>query len=146
METAGALENPVNSLLYFFSALLVLVSAKGEPVSQKANGKAPGGEQQALIVWIRLSDDKSGTKLEREKVFKLEDELMQLIEKSGAGEYDGNEIGGGFFTLYMYGSSASSLWEAASPALKRFHPPAGSYAIKRYGMPGAKADRVILSE
>jgi hypothetical protein len=117
---------------------------RSEPMGQKANGKAQDGEEQALIVWVRLSNDDSGTEQEREKLFKLEDELIPLIEKSGAGEYDGNEIGGGFFTLYMYGSSASRLWEAISPTLKRFQVPSGSYAIKRYGKPGAKEERVAL--
>jgi hypothetical protein len=135
----------MNPLFFLLVTLAVGIAEKGGPVGQKMNGKAQGGEEQALIVWIRLGDDRSGTPKERENIFKLEGELRQAIEKSGAGEYDGNEIGGGFFTLYMYGSSASRLWETAAPVLKRFHSPTGSYAIKRYGKPGAKEDRVALS-
>jgi hypothetical protein len=66
------------------------------------------------------------------------------MENSGMGEYDGNEIGGGTFTIYMYGSSAARLWDVAAPVLKTLPPPAGSYAIKRYGEPGAKEDREPL--
>lgn len=113
---------------------------------QNTSGQDEGHQEQALIVWIRLSDAQSGTKDEREKIFKLEDEVMERIEKSGAGVYDGNEIGEGFFTMYMYGKDASRLWDVALPLLKRFQPPVGSYAIKRYGKPGARQDRTTTFE
>lgn len=109
------------------------------------NVQAGNGEQQAVIVKIRLSDQGSGTEAEREKIFKLSDELIEAIGRSGSGEFDGNEIGGGFFVLYMYGASAAHLWDAIAPALLRFAAPADSYAIKRYGKPGAAQDRVALS-
>ena len=70
--------------------------------------------------------------------------MIAAVEESGAGEFDGNEIGGGFFTLYMYGPSALELWEAVAPLLRRFQASAGSYAIRRYGKPGADQDRVDL--
>jgi len=114
-------------------------------MTEKPNGKEQEGEQQALIVWIRLSDDGSGTSEERQRVFKLEDEMMRVIEESGVGEYDGNEIGGGFFTLYMYGPSASQLWKIAEGILTRFEPSPGSYAITRYGKPGAREVRISLA-
>jgi|ERR1039458_6983564 hypothetical protein len=127
--------------------VLVLLISQGGCTAQKINGKATNAqEEEALIVYIRLSDEKSGKPDEREKLFKLEDQLLSAIEKSGAGQYDGNEIGEGFFTLYMYGPSAARLWEAASPIVKASRAPSGSYVIKRYGRPGAKQDRISLSE
>ena len=114
-------------------------------MEQRTNGKEKNAEQQALIVSIQLSCD-LGTKQECARVFELEDEIMRQVEESGTGEYDGNEIGGGYFTLYMYGSSAARLWDLCLPILKNFHPPAGSYAIKRYGKPGARQDRIIVFE
>jgi hypothetical protein len=40
----------------------------------------------------------------------LEDEAMNRIEGGGAGEYGDNDIGEGFFTMYMYGCSAAQRW------------------------------------
>ena len=114
-------------------------------MAQKTNGQgATAGEEQALIVYIRLSDEGSGGSDERKKIFQLEDQVIEAVDHSHAGEYDGNEIGGGFFTMYMYGSSVARLWEVTSPVIAAFHAPSGSYAIKRYGKPGAKEDRLPL--
>jgi hypothetical protein len=133
--------------LSVFILIAFLLATQGSSTAQKANGKPVGSnEEQALIVYIRLSDEKSGTAEERQKIFKLEDQIIALVEKSEAGEYDGNEIGEGFFTLYMYGTSASKLWDVTLPAIKSYPALPGSYAIKRYGKPGAKQDRVSLSE
>jgi|SRR5579871_1069943 len=103
-----------------------------------------GNHQEALIVSIRLGETGSGEQVNLKPFFDLEDELMHLIEESGTGEYDGNEISPGLFTLYLYGSSATVLWEKVSPCLKQAKIPEGSYAVKRYGGPGAREDRIAL--
>ena len=135
-----------HSLAFRFLALLpalVLLIGEGACTAQKANGRPPDNEQ-ALIVYIRLSDRMSGTPIEQEQLFKLEESVSSAIEKSGAGEYDGNEIGNGFFTMYSYGPSATRLWEVAAPIIKGFRPPPGSYGIRRYGKPGTKQDRISI--
>ncbi len=134
------------ALLPWALSSLLLLLLQGGCTTQKTNGKTTNGNEEALIVYIRLSDEKSGNAQERGDLFKLEDQLLTAIEKSGAGEYDGNEIGEGFFTLYMYGPSATRLWETAAPTVKAFRAPSGSYVIKRYGKPGSKQDRISLSE
>jgi len=116
-------------------------------MAQKANGGAENaGDEQALIISMKLSDDGSGKPEELERMFKLEEELREAISGGGSGEYDGNEIGGGIFKLYIYGPGAARLWEVASPIVKKFGAPAGSFAVIRYGKPGAKEDRVSLPE
>jgi hypothetical protein len=45
----------------------------------------------------------------------------------------------------MYGPSAERLFASVSPVLKKFRAPKGSYVIKRYGKPGARQDRLALS-
>jgi hypothetical protein len=102
-------------------------------------------EEQALIITIPLHSGKTGNAEERNKrLYALEDQLIVAIKESGAGEYDGNEIGEGVFTIYIYGPSAERLFSVVGPILKTFRPPAGSYLIKRYGKPGSKQDRVAL--
>jgi len=129
------------AVLLFLSSILIVNIL----TAQKSNGsEATGSDGQALIIHLRLSDNNAGTPEERKKIFELEDRMINVIDKSGAGEYDGNEIGGGEFTMYVYGRSAERLWGIVAPVLKTFGPRAGSYLIKRYGKPGAKQERVLL--
>jgi hypothetical protein len=101
-------------------------------------------EEQALIVTIRLRSGDMGDAAERKRISIVEDQLSDAIKKSGAGEFDGDEFGEGVCTIYIYGPSAERLYSVARPILERFHPPAGSYIIKRYGKPGSKQDRIEI--
>jgi hypothetical protein len=101
-------------------------------------------EEQALIITIPLHSEKTGNADELKRLYALEDQLIVAIKESGAGEYDGNEIGEGVFTIYIYGPSAERLFAVVRPILKKFRPPTGSYLIKRYGKPGSKQDRVAI--
>jgi hypothetical protein len=107
--------------------------------------RAAAGEEQALIISIKLASA-MGTDEERQHIISMEDELATQIEKSGAGEFDGDEFGQGVCTIYSYGPSADRLFSVAQPVLRKFHPPAGSFAIKRYGKPGAKQDRIEIDK
>jgi hypothetical protein len=102
-------------------------------------------KQQALLVYVRLSDEQHGEHNEREDIFRLEDEMIKAIDDASAGEFDGNEFGGGFCTLYMYGTSTTQLWEAVAPVLRKFRLPAGSYAIKQFGEAGAPEEGIELA-
>src|ERR1700739_1096477 len=101
-------------------------------------------DEQALIITIPFHSGKTGNAEERKRLFALEDELSAAIKGSGAGEYDGNEIGEGGFNIYIYGPSAERLSSVVRQILKKFRPPAGSYLVKRYGKPGSKQDRVAI--
>jgi hypothetical protein len=68
-------------------------------------------------------------------VFQLEDELIEAIERNAAGEYDGNEVGGGQVVLYMYGPDADTLYEAVAPVLRDSALAADGVVIRRYGPP-----------
>ena len=101
---------------------------KPEAASAK---KAP---EHAVIVHFKLSDDQHGTVEERESVFALEDELEHAIESMTAGEFDGNEFGGGEAVLYAYGPDADALFAAMEAPLRAF-PARPAFAILRYGEP-----------
>lgn len=127
-----------------FLAVAVLPSCqRGEPVN---NNKSDTEIEQALIITIPLSDGADGHSAERQHLFKLEDELMVEVEKSGAGEYDGNEIGQGTFVMYAYGPNADRLLDAALPVLAKYDLPQGSQALKRYGKPGARSAMVPIAK
>jgi len=95
-------------------------------------------------VYFKLSNDKFGNEEERDRLFALEDELERVIEGSGVGEYDGNEVGGGVFTCYMYSPSADELFEAIIPIINSFSALPGSYVVKRYEEHSAKEIRIEL--
>ena len=101
-------------------------------------------EEQALIITIPLRSGKAGNADELKRLHVLEDQLNLAIKDSKVGEYDGDEVGEGVFTIYIYGSSAERLFAVVRPILKRFRPPTGSFLIKRYGKPGSKQDRVAV--
>jgi hypothetical protein len=85
-----------------------------------------------------------GSDEERQRIHDLEDRLADSIRRSAVGDFDGDEYGGGYCTIYMYGPSAEALFRAIEPELKRYSAHAGSYALKRHGKPGSKQDRIPL--
>src|SRR5580692_3145476 len=110
----------------------------------KSPGIVNASEEQALIITIPLRSGKTGNPDELKRLHVLEDQLNLAIKDSKVGEYDGDEVGEGVFTIYIYGSSAERLFAVVLPILKRFRPPTGSFLINRYGKPGSKQDRVAL--
>lgn len=101
--------------------------------------------EQALIVKIKLEGGHSGSR-EAQRISDLEDQLEKAIKTANVGEFDGDEFGDGFCAIYMYGPDAEKLAAVTLPILKTFHPPAGSFVIKRYGQAGAKQERLELSK
>lgn len=90
-------------------------------------------------VLVNLPVDQAGLDLAT-----IEDPLIAAIEASGIGEFDGNAIGPDAAVLYMYGADADLLFDVVGAVLERMDLPTGSYALKRYGPPGANETRVNL--
>jgi hypothetical protein len=103
-------------------------------------------DEQAVIVKIRLTSGDMGNPEERKRIAGLEEQLAAAIKEAGEGDFDGDEFGNGFCTIYMYSPSADRLFTVVQPVLKKFQAPTGSYLIKRYGKPGAKQDRVEIGD
>jgi len=130
------------TMFLMFPTYLLVLGAFGVLRSPRLVSAA---EEQALIATIKLSSGDMGSTEERGRIVALEHQLSEAIKHSAAGEFDGDEYGGGVCTIYMYGPSAERLFRVTLPILKEFHAPAGSYVIKRYGKPGTKQDRIALS-
>ena len=116
---------------------------KRQKTTPEVVAKAP---EHAVIVHIKLSDEAHGTVEERESVFSLENELERAIRSADAGEFDGNEFGGGEAVLYAYGPDADALFAAMEAPLHAF-PKRPAFAILRYGAAGdssSKERRVTL--
>jgi hypothetical protein len=91
--------------------------------------------EQAVIVFLKLSNQQFGAFDEREALFELEDHLADAIAQHNAGEFDGDEIGEGECRIFMYGPNADNLYSSIEPVLKTSTLAAHGYALKRYGEP-----------
>ena len=129
-------------LFVFVAALLVLGALRIFSTPRAVNA----AEEEAVIATIKLNSGDMGSAEERQRITALEDQLSGAIKRSATGEFDGDEYGGGVCIVYMYGPSAERLFAAVSPILKKFRAPKGSYVVKRYGKPGARQDRIALSD
>ena len=101
-------------------------------------------QRQAVFVFIKLSDGDMGDATDDDAIYALEDRLNQVIEQHGVGELDGDEWGNGNCQLFMYGNDADKIFDVITPLLLAHEAPAVSYAIKRYGPPGAPERMVHL--
>ncbi|MDA8346497.1 MAG: hypothetical protein M0Z66_13590 [Thermaerobacter sp.] len=99
-------------------------------------------DEQAVIIWVKLSDDTWGSAKESTAIQAIEELLDQSITPD-IGEYDGHEKALGWFTMYLYGPNADRLWRLASNLIAEW--PKGSYVVKRYGPPGATEVRLDLA-
>lgn len=100
--------------------------------------------EQALLVFVKLSDDGFGEYGEREAIFDLEEKIEAAVKESNVGEYDGHEFGNGWGKLYVYGADARRLADIVLPIIRDSAPPAASYVVQRFGPPGAREERVEL--
>lgn len=100
--------------------------------------------EEAVLIYVKLSDSEFGTGEERMWCYSLEDRLAEEIEKQQAGELDGHEFGQGYCTFYMYGKSTEVLYDSIIRVLKESDLPSQSYVIKRYGGPGAEEIRLEI--
>lgn len=82
--------------LVFVSILLVLPYTRF-----KSSRVVNAADEQAVIVKIRLTSGDMGNAEERKRIATLEEQLAAAIKKAGAGDYDGDEFGNGFCTIYM---------------------------------------------
>ena len=128
----------------FYVVLLVVLLAFVGLRLYKSSHAAVAAEEQAVILKLKLVSGPMGNEEERKRITELEDQLANAIKQSSSGDFDGDEYGDGFCTLYMYGPSAERLFTSVQPSLKGFRAASGSYVIKRYGKPGSKQDRITL--
>lgn len=89
-------------------------------------------EDQLVRVEIPLSGD-PGTKAQLDQYAKLEDDLDAAATKSGVGHLDGNEIGEGLYSIWMYGHDATKLAETVNSVLKGRSLPKGCKLFLRHG-------------
>lgn len=78
----------------------------------------PETSEQAVIAHYRLSDDRYGSRAEREAMFDAERAMAVAVMRAEVGEVDGNEFGGGEAVVYAYGADAEALFKVMEPTLR----------------------------
>ena len=98
--------------------------------------------EQAVIVHFSYGSTDFGP------FFTFEEKLENLVERSGLGDYDGNElaVSGEDGYLWMYGPDADKLYEAVLPLLRATKFMHGAEVRLRYGPPedGVKEVEVVV--
>lgn len=74
----------------------------------------------------------------------VEDKLIDVIEETELGEFDGKEIGPKGTTLYMYGADAEKLFTGIESVLRGYPLCPKARVIIRHGGPGANQREVTL--
>lgn len=100
--------------------------------------------EQAVIIQFLYGIDRL------EPLHRLEEELRNLINQEGVGEYDGHEIATDYSDgfLYMYGSNAESLFKTVKTTLEKTDFMKGAIAKLRFGPPedGVKEIEVRIQD
>jgi hypothetical protein len=75
-------------------------------------------EEAAVQVYVRLSDDATSSAGERARLVELQKELEAMVEQAAVGELEGDEWGGGFCCICLYGPnvdrSAQRSWRTGN--------------------------------
>ena len=101
--------------------------------------------KNGVFVFIKLSDDDMGDGADDDEIYALEERLAEAIEKADAGEFDGDEWGGGYCQFFMYGKDADKLFAAIGPVLLANTNLPITHAVRRYGPLGGPEQVVRFS-
>jgi hypothetical protein len=93
--------------------------------------------QDALLVYLKLSDNDIGTDEEEIPIQQLEMQLERVVQETEVGTYEEAEVGGGYYKLVMYGPDVEQIFEAVLPVIFQFPAAPGSFLVKGYADNGA---------
>lgn len=97
--------------------------------------KKPKAEQAVIVALAPSGLDQAV--YDQNDLTTLEDQIIQSLQGTSLGAFDGNEIGPSGCTLYLYGPDAEALYAKIEPVL-RSHPLCQSARVTiRQGGPGA---------
>ena len=104
--------------------------------------KKPKTEQAVIVALTPTGVDQAV--YDQNDLSTLEDQIIQALQDTGLGAFDGNEIGPSGCTLYLYGPDAEALYAKIDPILCS-HPLCQSAQVTiRQGRPEAQQREVRI--
>jgi hypothetical protein len=106
-----------------------------------------GRFSQAVVVHLRLSDQRVGSSAERFRLDMLEGALGTALAGRNDLVFTGRDIGEGYCSLFFYGHNAAHMYSEVLPLIQRFGPAPGSYVDLTEGLPitpNCRRERVEL--
>jgi hypothetical protein len=101
--------------------------------------------EQAVLVYLDGSSLPDEV-YEQNDLATIEDRIIAALAGKGLGEFDGNEIGPGGATLYLYGPEAERLFALIEPVLTAYPLCRNARVVIRKGGPGAPQREILLPE
>ena len=98
--------------------------------------------EQAVIVTLNTADVPADAWHQLET---LEEACISQLQLTGAGEFDGHEVGATDVRLYFYGHDANHLFVSLEPILRREPLCAGALVLVRPGPPESAGRSFRLS-
>lgn len=92
------------------------------------------GSEEAVLIYFNTNNI--------DDVFLLEEQLAEALGSTG--EVDGNEIGGGEATIFLYGSDAETMYRKIGSFLQSSPLCQGARVVIRWGGPGSPQREVRL--
>jgi hypothetical protein len=93
-------------------------------------------DKQAVLIYLKGEDF--------DRMIALSDALETVIEKNDLGMFDGNEIGSGGTTLYMYGPDAEKIFTHIESVLRADNYCKDAIVVIREGPFGSPERKVTL--
>lgn len=101
----------------------------------------------SVLITLKLSEGQFGSADEMDAIHEMTDKMFDAIEQNDAGEFDGDEFGGGECVLFMYGPDADILFATVEPIVRASRWAKGASVLKRYGDvddEDAREERIML--
>jgi hypothetical protein len=125
-------------------ALIALFYTLWRHLRGRARSAASGAgrQEQALLLRLRLAEIPAGD--ETPAIVALEEAIESALRRDRAGDFEGHDLQGGVWTLYLYGPDADRILESVADAVRGIRLDPSSHAILRFGGRGAREERVPL--
>ncbi len=98
-----------------------------------------------VVVHLKLSTDWCESDAEITALEDLQRRVQAIVEVTGVGKYDRDEVGEDAYELFLHGAQADELFGAMLPVLMEYEALPGSFAVKQYGPKGSWQQVVHLS-
>ena len=76
----------------------------------------------------------------------LEDKLEQALRSGNLGVVDGNEVGPGEVTIFLYGADAEAMVRGIEPVLREYPLCRGARVVVRRGSPGSEQREFLVAD